>query len=79
MEREESEKDTKKAALPQKQILPNCNEHAKQILYNYWRKILCSAMLWSSTASIIHEQMLLLNKNLRMIIRWKSSFRKQMV
>lgn len=35
MEREESEKDTKKAALPQKQILPKCNERVKQILYNY--------------------------------------------
>lgn len=76
MEREESEKDMKKAALPQKQILPKCNEHGKQILYNYWRKILYSAMLWSNIASIIHEQMLLLNKTLRMIIRWKTSFRK---
>lgn len=35
MEREESEKDTKKAALPQKQILSKCNERVKQILYNY--------------------------------------------
>lgn len=79
MEREESEKkNMKKSALPQKQILAKCNEHGKQILYNYWRKILCSAMLWSNTPSIIHEQMLLLNKNLRMIIRWKTSFRKQM-